>query len=84
MGYNIMKIMKDPITGKNMNVLLTDGLSQIWTIKKLSEVNRIVKMMEENSDSGHQYEVRGEPCQTSKLLKVTDIVGETPKTKKNK
>jgi len=62
MSYNIMKIMKDPTTGKNMNVLLTDGLSQIWTIKKLEEVTRIVNMMEENSDSGHKYEVRGEPC----------------------
>ena len=71
MGYNIMKIMKDPNTGKNVNVLLTDGLSQIWTITKLSEVNRIVQMMEENSDSGHKYEVRGEPCSA-------------PQTKKNK
>tara|TARA_R110000765_G_scaffold87599_1_gene167927 strand:+ start:1244 stop:1444 length:201 start_codon:yes stop_codon:yes gene_type:complete len=62
MSYNIMKIMKDPTTGKKMNVLLTDGLSQIWTIKKLEEVTRIVNMMEENSDSGHKYEVRGEPC----------------------
>ena len=69
MSYNIMKIMKDPKTGKNVNVLLTDGLSQIWTINKLSEVTRIVKMMEENSDSGHKYEVRGEPCKTPKTKK---------------
>ena len=69
MSYNIMKIMKDPNTGKNVNVLLTDGLSQIWTINKLSEVTRIVKMMEENSDSGHKYEVRGEPCKTPKTKK---------------
>ena len=62
MSYNIMKIMKDPTTGKKMNVLLTDGLSQIWTIKKLEEVTKIAKMLEENSDSGHKYEVRGEPC----------------------
>ena len=66
MAYNIMKIMKDPKTGKKVNVLLTDGLSQIWSIKKLSEVTRIVHMMEENSDSGHKYEVRGEPCKTPK------------------
>tara|TARA_R110000851_G_scaffold198793_2_gene349879 strand:- start:15 stop:242 length:228 start_codon:yes stop_codon:yes gene_type:complete len=65
MSYNIMKIMKDPKTGKKVNVLLTDGLSQIWTIKKLSEVNRIVHIMEENSDSGHKYEVRGEPCRNT-------------------
>tara|TARA_R110002050_G_scaffold45501_2_gene107724 strand:- start:3668 stop:3880 length:213 start_codon:yes stop_codon:yes gene_type:complete len=69
MSYNIMKIMKDPKTGKNVNVLLTDGLSQIWTINKLSEVTRIANMMEENSDSGHKYEVRGEPCKTPKTKK---------------
>ena len=66
MSYNIMKIMVDPKTGNNMNVLLTDGLSQIWAIKKLEEVTRIAKMLEENSDSGHKYEVRGEPCKNTK------------------
>lgn len=69
MGYNIMKIMKDPNTGKKMNVLLTDGLSQIWTINRLEEVTKIAQMLEENSDSGHKYEVRGEPCSTSKRKK---------------
>lgn len=66
MAYNIVKIMKDPNTGKKVNVLLTDGLSQIWSISKLEEVTRIVNMMEENSDSGHKYEVRGEPCKVIK------------------
>tara|TARA_R110000824_G_scaffold32726_1_gene105474 strand:+ start:239 stop:439 length:201 start_codon:yes stop_codon:yes gene_type:complete len=65
MSYNIMKIMKDPNTGNKMNVLLTDGLSQIWAIEKLEEVTKIAKMLEENSDSGHKYEVRGEPCKRS-------------------
>mgnify|MGYP003632115780 CR=1 FL=1 len=66
MAYNIVKIMKDPNTGKKVNVLLTDGLSQIWSISKLEEVTRIVNIMEENSDSGHKYEVRGEPCKVIK------------------
>jgi hypothetical protein len=66
MAYNIMKIMTNPKTGKKVNVLLTDGLSQIWSISKLSEVVRITEMMEENSDSGHKYEVRGEPCKVIK------------------
>ena len=66
MAYNIMKIMNNPNTGKKTHVLLTDGLSQIWDIKRLDEVTRIVKMMQDNSDSGHKYEVRGEPCKVTK------------------
>tara|TARA_R110002020_G_scaffold204008_1_gene407831 strand:- start:1198 stop:1407 length:210 start_codon:yes stop_codon:yes gene_type:complete len=62
MGYNIMKIMKDPNTGKKVNVLLTDGLSQIWTLTNIKEATKIAQMLTENSDSGHIYEVRGEPC----------------------
>jgi len=59
MGYNIMKIMKDPNTGKKMHVLLTDGLSQIWDITTLQEAEKISVMLTENSDSGHVYEIRG-------------------------
>ena len=66
MSYNIMKIMKDPNTGKVIHVLLTDGLSQIWDIKRLEEVTRIAEMMQDNSDSGHKYEVRGGPCRVTK------------------
>lgn len=62
MSYNIMKIMTDPNTGKSIHVLLTNGLSEIWTINNLKEVINITQMLTENSDSGHRYEVRGEPC----------------------
>lgn len=54
--------MKDPNTGKKVNVLLTDGLSQIWTLTNIKEATKIAQMLTENSDSGHIYEVRGEPC----------------------
>jgi hypothetical protein len=64
MSYNIMKIMKDPNSDKNIHVLLTDGLSQIWGIETLNEAVKIAGMLTENSDSGHIYEVRGEPCPT--------------------
>ena len=59
MAYNIIKIMTDPKTGQKTHVLLTDGLSQIWDIKKKEEALRISTMLTENSDSGHKYEVRG-------------------------
>ena len=35
MTYNIMKIMKDPTTGKMINILLLDGLSVVLEIKEL-------------------------------------------------
>tara|TARA_R110000824_G_scaffold358940_1_gene546460 strand:- start:86 stop:247 length:162 start_codon:yes stop_codon:yes gene_type:complete len=50
--------MKDPNTVKKSYVLLTDGLSQIWEIKNEKEATRIIKMMNENSDSGHRYTIR--------------------------
>ena len=58
MPYNILKEMKDPNTVKKSYVLLTDGLSQIWEIKNEKEATRIIKMMNENSDSGHRYTIR--------------------------
>ena len=57
MAYNILKEMKDTNTGKKSYVLLTDGLSQIWEIKNEKEATRITKMMNENSDSGHRYQI---------------------------
>ena len=59
MAYNIIKIMRDQQTDKKIHVLLTDGLSQIWDIKKKEEAQRIATMLTENSDSGHKYEIRG-------------------------
>ncbi len=47
--------------GQRTHVLLTDGLSQIWEIKKKSEAEKTAKMLTENSDSGWEYEVR-ETC----------------------
>ena len=65
MAYNIIKIMRDPKSGTKTHVLLTDGLSQIWDIKKKEEAIRIATMLNENSDSGHHYEIRG-TCNRSK------------------
>jgi len=58
MYYNIIKKMKNIGNGKSTYVLLTDGLSQIWDIKKKEEATRIVNMLNENTDSGHKYEIR--------------------------
>ena len=65
MAYNIIKTMMDPKTGTKTHVLLTDGLSAIWDITKKEEAVRITTMLNENSDSGHKYKIRG-TCNRSK------------------
>ena len=58
MSYNIIKIMTDA-SGRKTHVLLTDGLSQIWDIKKKAEAEKIAATLTENSDSGWVYTIRG-------------------------
>jgi hypothetical protein len=59
MTYNIMKIMKDPITGKITKVLLLDGLSAILEVKELDQAFKMAEIFNQNTDSGCRYEVRG-------------------------
>jgi len=59
MTYNIMKIMKNPITNKVTNVLLLDGLSSILEIKELDQALKMAEIFNQNTDSGWIYEVRG-------------------------
>ena len=54
-----MKIMKDPVTGKVINVLLLDGLSSILDIKELDQALKMAEIFNQNTDSGWTYEVRG-------------------------
>tara|TARA_B100001094_G_scaffold322838_1_gene372771 strand:- start:574 stop:783 length:210 start_codon:yes stop_codon:yes gene_type:complete len=61
MGYNIMKVMTDP-NGKPVHVLLTDGLSQILHITNQKKAIEMVKVFNQNSDSGWKYELRPSPC----------------------
>ena len=61
MGYNIIKIMKVG-DNKPVHILLTDGLSQILEIKSEEQAIKMVKMFNENSDSGWEYKVRLSPC----------------------
>ena len=61
MGYNIIKIMKGK-DNKPLHVLLTDGISQILEIKNEKQAKKMVKMFNENSDSGWKYELRPSPC----------------------
>jgi len=57
MSYNILKVMTQP-NGKRTHVLLTDGLSQILEIKTKDEAVNMVRIFNENSDSGWVYELR--------------------------
>lgn len=59
MSYNIIKTMKEPLTGKKTCVLLLDGLSCVLEINGLDKALHMAEVFNKNSDSGHSYEVRG-------------------------
>jgi hypothetical protein len=59
MTYNIMKVMKDSNTDKTIKVLLLDGLSSILEIEDLDQALNMAVVLNQNSDSGWHYEVRG-------------------------
>tara|TARA_R100000664_G_C2746669_1_gene134303 strand:+ start:370 stop:582 length:213 start_codon:yes stop_codon:yes gene_type:complete len=61
MGYNIIKKMKDK-NGKTVHILMTDGLSQILELKSEKKAKKMIKVFNENSDSGWVYELRHSPC----------------------
>ena len=72
MSYNIMKIMKDPNTGKITKVLLLDGLSSILEIKELDQAFKMTEIFNRNSHSGCHYEVRaGGKIYWKELAKLT-------------
>jgi len=57
--YNIIKIMTN--NGRKVHVLLNDGISQILEIDKQEKAEKMVKLLNENSDSGWTYETRLSP-----------------------
>ena len=73
MSYNIVKKMRDPVTGKKMNVLLLDGLSEILEIRGLDKALKMAEIFNENTDSGHSYEVRGGGKTHKPRRKKTDV-----------
>ena len=67
MTYNILKKMTND-KGKQLNVLMLDGLSSILEIDDKSKAIRFAKMLNENSDSNWEYEVRS----GGKTIPLTD------------
>ena len=58
MSFNIIKILKNKVTGKKISVFLLDGLSSILEIKTKEEAFKIVEQCNLNSERGWRYEVR--------------------------
>ena len=58
MSFNIIKILKNKVTGKKISVFLLDGLSSILEIKTKEEAFKIVEQCNLNSEGGWRYEVR--------------------------
>jgi hypothetical protein len=55
-SYVIKKIMADA-KGKKTHVLLTNSQSEILELDSLNEVEDLVNILNQNSDSGWVYEV---------------------------
>lgn len=54
--YVIRKVMTDRY-GKKVNVLLTDGHSEILEFNNINEAEKMTLVLNENSDSGWLYSV---------------------------
>lgn len=52
--YVIRKVMTDKY-GKKINVLITDGHSEVLEFDNLNEAEKIALVLNENSDSGWLY-----------------------------
>ena len=50
--------MKNPQTGKTTFTVLNNGISEIMEIKEKKKAEKLVKVFNENSDSGWTYEVK--------------------------
>tara|TARA_R100001510_G_C7484166_1_gene94846 strand:- start:333 stop:524 length:192 start_codon:yes stop_codon:yes gene_type:complete len=58
MPYLIIKKMNDPKTGKTTFTVLNNGMSEVMEIKEKKKAEKLVKVFNENSDSGWTYEVK--------------------------
>ncbi len=55
-SYIIKKIMSD-VKGNKKHVLLLDSQSEVLEMKSESEANKLIKILNLNSDSGWVYEI---------------------------
>ena len=55
--FLIKKTMVNQATGKTTHVLMTNGQSEILEIPQDNVAHKLCEVMNENSDSGHSYEV---------------------------
>jgi hypothetical protein len=56
--YVIVKHIKNPITGKNLPVIIIDDQNEIMEFETLEEAEHIQAVFQKNSDSDHTYEIK--------------------------
>jgi len=56
--YVIIKKIKNKKTGKWLPVVLLNSSSEVWEFETLSEAELMKDIFQQNSDSGHIYEVK--------------------------
>jgi len=54
-SYMIKKIFNN--SGKKTHVLMTNGTSEILESKKKDKIEEIIKILNDNTDNGCQYEI---------------------------
>jgi len=45
-------------TGRKLPVIILDGNSEVWEFKTKDEADKFCEIFQNNSDSGHTYEVK--------------------------
>lgn len=56
--YVIVKHIKNPITGKNLPVIIIDDQTEIMEFESFEEAQNIQRIFQKNSDSDHTYEIK--------------------------
>ena len=56
--YVIIKQIKNKKTGKWLPVILLNSTSEVWEFETLSDAELMKDIFQNNSDSGHIYEVK--------------------------
>lgn len=56
--YVIIKQIKNRKTGRWLPVILLNSNSEVWEFETLSEAELMKDIFQNNSDSGHIYEVK--------------------------
>lgn len=56
--YVIVKMIKQPITGIELPIILLDSHDEIMEFETMEEAEKMKNLFEKNSDSGYRYLIK--------------------------